>query len=133
MAEWDPIRRTGKPVPTEVYEQGGRIELHFPLSARPPAEWTFYFEGLHNLQGDYPPLKVNGDVIVVFALQSQEAFASWTQNVDRDIAQANSAYQEILARREREREAAREADERRLRKLEEARSWTEGLDPPESS
>jgi hypothetical protein len=61
MADWEPIKRTGRPDPKGIHERmGGRIELHFPVLARPPREWAEYFEELHTRQNDYPPLRVQG-------------------------------------------------------------------------
>ena len=130
MADWEPIRRTGKPMAKEVHERLRRVEFHFPLSARPPTEWTDQFESLHSMQSDYPLPKIAGDVIVVLVLQNQEALASWTQNVDRDIGQANSYYMSVLAEKERQQEVAREAFDERRRQLEEAQRWADEQEPP---
>jgi len=132
MAEWEPIRRTGKPIAKEVHERLRRVEFHFPLSARPPTEWADHFESLHGMQSDYPLPKIAGDAIVVLVLQSQEALASWIQNVDRDIEQANSYYMNVVAERERQREEAREALDEGRRQLEEAQRWADELEPPAS-
>lgn len=132
MAEWEPIRRTGKPIAKEVHERLGRVEFHFPLSARPPTEWADHVESLHSMQSDYPLPKIAGDAIVVLVLQSQEALASWTQNVDRDIEQANSYYMNVVAEKERQQEEAREALNEGRRQLEEAQRWADELEPPAS-
>jgi hypothetical protein len=132
MAEWEPIRRTGKPIAKEVHERLGRVEFHFPLSARPPTEWADHFESLHSMQSDYPLPKIAGDAIVVLVLHSQEALASWTQNVDRDIEQANSYYMNVVAEKERQQEEAREALDEGRRQLEEAQRWANELEPPAS-
>ena len=132
MAEWEPIRRTGKPIAKEVHERLGRVEFHFPLSARPPTEWADHFESLHSMQSDYPLPKIAGDAIVVLVLHSQEALASWTQNVDRDIEQANSYYMNVVAEKERQQEEAREALDEGRRQLEEAQRWADELEPPAS-
>jgi len=132
MAEWEPIRRTGKPIAKEVHERLSRVEFHFPLSARPPTEWADHFESLHSMQSDYPLPKIAGDAIVVLVLQSQEALASWKQNVDRDIEQANSYFMNIVAEKERQQEEAREALDEGRRQLEEAQRWADELEPPAS-
>lgn len=132
MAEWEPIRRTGKPIAKELHERLGRVEFHFPLSALPPKEWADHFESLHSMQSDYPLPKIAGDAIVVLVLHSQEALASWTHNVDRDIEQANSYYMNVVAEKERQQEEAREALDEGRRQLEEAQRWADELEPPAS-
>jgi hypothetical protein len=132
MAEWEPIRRTGKPIAKEIHERLRRVEFHFPLSARPPTEWADHFESLHSMQSDYPLPKIAGDAIVVLVLQSQEALASWILNVDRDIEQANSYYMNVVAEKERQQEEAREALDEGRRQLEEAQRWADELEPPAS-
>jgi hypothetical protein len=67
---------------------------------------------------------------VILVLQNQEALASWTQNVDRDIGQANSYYTSVLAEKERQQEVAREAFDERRRQLEEAQRWADEQEPP---
>jgi hypothetical protein len=132
MAEWEPIRRIGKPIAKEIHERLRRVEFHFPLSARPPTEWADHFESLHSMQSDYPLPKIAGDAIVVLVLQSQEALASWILNVDRDIEQANSYYMNVVAEKERQQEEAREALDEGRRQLEEAQRWADELEPPAS-
>jgi len=129
--DWEPIKRTGKPDPRSVDERTGatRIVLHFPISATPPREWREFFESRHRGQ-DYPPVSIQEAEIIVLALQSEEDFITWTENVDRDIQLANEFYVAVLVEAEQERNVAQEAVEERLRKLEEARTWTEELEPP---
>ena len=129
--DWEPIKRTGKPDPRSVDERTGatRIVLHFPISATPPREWREFFESRHRGQ-DYPPVSIQEAEIIVLALQSEEDFITWTENVDRDIQLANEFYVAVLVEAEQERNVAQEAVEERLRKLEEARTWTEDLEPP---
>jgi len=129
--DWEPIKRTGKPDPRSVDERTGatRIVLHFPISATPPREWREFFESRHR-GNDYPPVSIQEAEIIVHALDSEEDFITWTENVDRDIQLANEFYVAVLVEAEQERNVAQEAVEERLRKLEEARTWTEDLEPP---
>jgi len=129
--DWEPIKRTGKPDPRSVDERTGatRIVLHFPISASPPREWREFFESRHR-GNDYPPVSIQEAEIIVHALDSEEDFITWTENVDRDIQLANEFYVAVLVEAEQERNVAQEAVEERLRKLEEARTWTEDLEPP---
>jgi hypothetical protein len=129
--DWEPIKRTGKPDPRSVDERTGatRIVLHFPISASPPREWREFFESRHR-EHDYPPLSIQEAEIIVLALGSEEDFITWTENVDRDIQLANEYYVTVLVDREQERNVAQHAEEERLRKLEQARTWTEQLEPP---
>jgi len=129
--DWEPIKRTGKPDPRSVDERTGatRIVLHFPISATPPREWREFFESRHR-GNDYPPVSIQEAEIIVHALDSEEDFITWTENVDRDIQLANEFYVAVLVEAEQERNVAQEAVEERLRKLEEARTWTEELEPP---
>ena len=129
--DWEPIKRTGKPDPRSVDERTGatRIVLHFPISASPPREWREFFESRHRGQ-DYPPLSIQEAEIIVLPLESEEDFITWTENVNRDIQLANEFYVQVLIEREQERNVAQEAVEDRLRKLEQARTWTEQLEPP---
>jgi hypothetical protein len=130
MAKWEPIRRIGKPVPKEVHGRIARIELHFPLSAAPPAGWTFNFEWGAKVMThiEFPPARVKGDVIVVLASHDQQDFANWTEYVDRGIAMANDAYEEILDSIERADDAA--VEKWRRERLEEAQRWADELGPP---
>jgi hypothetical protein len=129
--DWEPIKRTGKPDPRSVDERTGatRIVLHFPISASPPREWREFFESRHRGQ-DYPPVSIQEAEIIVLPLESEEDFITWTENVDRDIQLANEFYVAVLVEAEQERNVAPEAAEERVRKLEEARTWTEQLEPP---
>jgi hypothetical protein len=129
--DWEPIKRTGKPDPRSVDERTGatRIVLHFPISASPPREWREFFESRHRGQ-DYPPVSIQEAEIIVQALDSEEDFITWTENVDRDIQLANEFYVAVLVEAEQERNVAQDAVEERLRKLEEARTWIAQLDPP---
>jgi hypothetical protein len=129
--DWEPIKRTGKPDPRSVDERTGatRIVLHFPISASPPREWREFFESRHRGQ-DYPPVSIQEAEIIVLPLESEEDFITWTENVDRDIQLANEFYVAVLVEAEQERNVAPEAVEERVRKLEEARTWTEQLEPP---
>ena len=129
--DWEPIKRTGKPDPRSVDERTGatRIVLHFPISASPPREWREFFESRHRGQ-DYPPLSIQESEVIVLPLESEEDFITWTENVDRDIQLANEFYVPVLVEAEQERNVAQEAVEERLRKLEQARTWTEQLEPP---
>ncbi len=129
--DWEPIKRTGKPDPRSVDERTGatRIVLHFPISASPPREWREFFESRHRGQ-DYPPLSIQEAEIIVLPLESEEDFITWTENVNRDIQLANEFYVQVLIEREQERNVAQEAVEERQRKLEQARTWTEQLEPP---
>jgi hypothetical protein len=129
--DWEPIKRTGKPDPRSVDERTGttRIVLHFPISASPPREWREFFESRHRGH-DYPPLSIQDSEIIVLALESEEDFITWTENVDRDIQLTNEFYVPVLVEREQERNVAQQAEEERLRKLERARTWTEQLEPP---
>lgn len=129
--DWEPIKRTGKPDPRSVDERTGttRIVLHFPISASPPREWREFFESRHRGR-DYPPLSIQEAEIIVLALESEEDFITWAENVDRDIQLANEFYVTVLVEREQERNVAQQAEEERLRKLEQARAWTEQLEPP---
>jgi hypothetical protein len=128
--DWEPIKRTGKPDPRGVDERTGatRIVLHFPISASPPREWREFFESRHRGQ-DYPPVSIQEAEIIVLALESEEDFIAWTENVGRDIQLANEFYVAVLVEAEQERNVAQEAVEERLRKLERARTWTEQLEP----
>jgi hypothetical protein len=128
--DWEPIKRTGKPEPRGVDERTGatRIVLHFPISASPPREWREFFESRHRGQ-DYPPVSIQEAEIIVLALESEEDFITWTENVGRDIQLANEFYVAVLVEAEQERNVAQEAVEERLRKLERARTWTEQLEP----
>jgi hypothetical protein len=128
--DWEPIKRTGKPDPRSVDERTGttRIVLHFPISASPPREWREFFESRHRGQ-DYPPVSIQEAEIIVLALESEEDFITWTENVGRDIQLANEFYVAVLVEAEQERNVAQEAVEERLRKLERARTWTEQLEP----
>jgi hypothetical protein len=128
--DWEPIKRTGKPDPRGVDERTGatRIVLHFPISASPPREWREFFESRHRGQ-DYPPVSIQEAEIIVLALESEEDFITWTENVGRDIQLANEFYVAVLVEAEQERNVAQEAVEERLRKLERARTWTEQLEP----
>jgi hypothetical protein len=129
--DWEPIKRTGKPDPRSVDERTGatRIVLHFPISASPPREWREFFESRHRGQ-DYPPLSIQEAEIIVLPLESEEDFITWTENVNRDIQLTNEFYVQVLIEREQERNVAQEAVEERQRKLEQARTWTEQLEPP---
>ena len=129
--DWEPIKRTGKPDPRSVDERTGatRIVLHFPISASPPREWREFFESRHRGQ-EYPPLSIQEAEIIVLPLESEEDFITWTENVNRDIQLANEFYVQVLIEREQERNVAQEAVEERQRKLEQARTWTEQLEPP---
>jgi hypothetical protein len=129
--DWEPIKRTGKPDPRSVDERTGatRIVLHFPISASPPREWREFLESRHRGQ-DYPPVSIQEAEIIVLPLESEEDFITWTENVDRDIQLANEFYVAVLVEAEQERNVAPEAAEERVRKLEEARTWTEQLEPP---
>jgi hypothetical protein len=129
--DWEPIKRTGKPDPRSVDERTGttRIVLHFPISASPPREWREFFESRHRGR-DYPPLSIQEAEIIVLALESEEDFITWAGNVDRDIQLANEFYVTVLVEREQERNVAQQAEEERLRKLEQARAWTQQLEPP---
>jgi hypothetical protein len=129
--DWEPIKRTGKPDPRSVDERTGatRIVLHFPISASPPREWREFFESRHRGQ-DYPPVSIQEAEIIVQALDSEEDFITWTENVDRDIQLANEFYVAVLVEAEQERNVAQDAVEERLRKLEEARTWIAQLEPP---
>jgi hypothetical protein len=131
VMDWEPIKRTGKPDPRSVDERTGttRIVLHFPISASPPREWREFFESRHRGQ-EYPPLSIQEAEIIVLPLDSAEDFITWTENVDRDIQLANEYYVTVLVEREQERNVAQYAEEERLRKLEQARTWTEQLEPP---
>jgi hypothetical protein len=128
--DWEPIKRTGRPDPRSVDERTGttRIVLHFPISASPPREWREFFESRHRGQ-DYPPVSIQEAEIIVLALESEEDFITWTENVGRDIQLANEFYVAVLVEAEQERNVAQEAVEERLRKLERARTWTEQLEP----
>jgi hypothetical protein len=132
--DWEPIKRTGKPDPRSVDERTGttRIVLHFPISASPPREWREFFESRHRGQ-EYPPLSIQEAEIIVLPLESEEDFITWAENVDRDIQLSNEFYVQVLTEEQQQRNVAQEAEEERLRKLEQARTWTEGLDPPDSS
>ena len=132
--EWEPIKRTGRPDPRDVDERTGttRIVLHFPISASPPREWREFFESRHRGH-EYPPLSIQEAEIIVLSLDSEEDFITWTENVDRDIQLTNEYFVTVLTEEQQQRNVAQEAEEGRLRKLEEARTWTEGLDPPVSS
>jgi hypothetical protein len=79
---------------------------------------------------DYPPVSIQEAEIIVLPLESEEDFITWTENVDRDIQLANEFYVAVLVEAEQERNVAPEAAEERVRKLEEARTWTEQLEPP---
>jgi hypothetical protein len=129
--DWEPIKRTGKPDPRSVDERTGttRIVLHFPISASPPREWREFFESRHRGR-EYPPLSIQEAEIIVLALESEEDFITWAENVDRDIQLANEFYVTVLVEREQERNVAQQAEEERLRKLEQARAWTQQLEPP---
>jgi hypothetical protein len=129
--DWEPIKRTGKPDPRSVDERTGatRIVLHFPISASPPREWREFFESRHRGQ-DYPPLSIQEAEIIVLPLESEEDFITWAENVNRDIQLTNEFYVQVLIEREQERNVAQEAVEERQRKLEQARTWTEQLEPP---
>jgi hypothetical protein len=129
--DWEPIKRTGKPDPRSVDERTGatRIVLHFPISASPPREWREFFESRHRGQ-DYPPLSIQEAEIIVLPLESEEDFITWTENVNRDIQLTNEFYVQVIIEREQERNVAQEAVEERQRKLEQARTWTEQLEPP---
>jgi hypothetical protein len=131
MTDWEPVKRTGKPDPRNVDERTGttRIVLHFPISASPPREWREFFESRHRGQ-EYPPLSIQEAEIIVLALESEEDFITWTGNVDRDIQLANEYYVTALIEEQQQRNVAPQAEEERLRKLEQARTWTEQLDPP---
>ena len=129
--DWEPIKRTGKPDPRSVDERTGttRIVLHFPISGSPPREWREFFESRHRGH-DYPPLSIQEAEIIVLALDSEQDFITWTENVDRDIQLTNEYYVTVLVEREQERNVAQHAEEERLRKLQQARTWTEQLEPP---
>jgi hypothetical protein len=129
--DWEPIKRTGKPDPCSVDERTGatRIVLHFPISASPPREWREFFESRHRGQ-DYPPLSIQEAEIIVLPLESEEDFITWAENVNRDIQLTTEFYVQVLIEREQERNVAQEAVEERQRKLEQARTWTEQLEPP---
>jgi hypothetical protein len=129
--DWEPIKRAGKPDPRSVDERTGttRIVLHFPISASPPREWREFFESRHRGQ-EYPPLSIQEAEIIVLALESEEDFITWTGNVDRDIQLANEYYVTALTEEQQQRNVAPQAEEERLRKLEQARTWTEQLEPP---
>jgi hypothetical protein len=129
--DWEPIKRAGKPDPRSVDERTGttRIVLHFPISASPPREWREFFESRHRGQ-EYPPLSIQEAEIIVLALESEEDFITWAENVDRDIRLANEYYVTVLVERQQERNVAQQGEEERLRKLEQARTWTEQLEPP---
>jgi hypothetical protein len=71
---------------------------------------------------------VKGDVIVVLASHDQQDFANWTEYVDRGIAMANDAYEEILDSIERADDAA--VEKWRRERLEEAQRWADELGPP---
>ena len=131
MTDWEPVKRTGKPDPRNVDERTGttRIVLHFPISASPPREWREFFESRHRGQ-EYPPLSIQEAEIIVLALDSEQDFITWTENVDRDIQLTNEYYVTVLVEREQERNVAQHAEEERLRKLQQARTWTEQLEPP---
>jgi len=131
MTDWEPVKRTGKPDPRNVDERTGatRIVLHFPISASPPREWREFFESRHRGQ-EYPPLSIQEAEIIVLPLESEEDFITWTENVDRDIQLANEYYVTVLTEEQQHRNVAHEAEEERLRKLEQARTWTEQLEPP---
>ena len=129
--DWEPIKRTGKPDPRSVDERTGttRIGLYCPISASPPREWREFFESRHRGQ-DYPPVSIQEAEIIVQALDSEEDFITWTENVDRDVQLANEFYVAVLVEAEQERNVAQDAVEERQRKLQQARTWTEQLDPP---
>ena len=129
--DWEPIKRTGKPDPRSVDERTGttRIVVHFPISASPPREWREFFESRHRGQ-EYPPLSIQEAEIIVLPLESEEDFITWAENVNRDIQLTNEFYVQVLIEREQERNVAQEAVEERQRKLEQARTWTEQLEPP---
>ena len=62
--------------------------------------------------------------------QQAEEEAREGSHLDR-IARANEFYVAVLVEAEQERNVAPEAVEERVRKLEEARTWTEQLEPPQ--
>jgi hypothetical protein len=93
VMNWESIKRTGKPDPHSVDERTGttRIVLHVPISASPAREWRKFFESRHPGH-DYPPLSIQEAEIIVLALDSEEDFVMWTENVDKDIQLANEYY-----------------------------------------
>jgi hypothetical protein len=82
---------------------------------------------------EYPPLSIQEAEIIVLPLESEEDFITWTEKVDRDIQLTNEYYVQVLTEEQQQRNVGQEAEKERLRKLEQARTWTEGLDPPQSS
>jgi hypothetical protein len=122
MADWEPIRLAGKPELTELYEEVGTIEVHFPLSAAPKPEWIDFFEAQHSMRRDYPPLKVKGNVIVVLSRAERDILVgerllvedillepgvlAWVKNAKRDLERANSYYRTVLADRERKQDGS---------------------------
>ena len=131
MADWEPLKRMGSPDPRNVDERTGatRIVLHFPISALPPREWREFFESRHRGQ-EYPPLSIQEAEIIVLSLESEKDFITWTENVDRDIQPTNEYYVTVLTEEQQQRNVTQQAEEERLRKLEQARTWTEQLEPP---
>ena len=132
VSDWKPIRRTGKPDADAIRfdERSGRIELHFPLSATPPAEWTQFLDRSWK-DPNVPQPKVRGQTLVVWSKPSEAEFADWAKAVDGTIESANHYYREaVLEPRRRDQAAAQRAAEERESLLEEARGWAEGLEPP---
>jgi hypothetical protein len=125
---WKPIRRRGALEVRDVDEGSDRALLAFPLSDVPPREWAAHLED--QSRGQPYQYTVESRYVLVWSKRDQDSFTAWGSNVDRDAKAAGEYYQSLLADRERQREVRAEAERQHQEKLNEARGWAQGLEPP---
>jgi hypothetical protein len=125
MNEWQPIT-VGKPEIRDLDTRLQRLEVVFPLSSAPPKEWRDVFaQALQQVQ-------LRGQEVIVMSLEGENELKTWRTRIPDEVAKANDYYLNTVIPDQRAKDdEAREAEEDKRRRIEQARELMQQDDEDE--